>query len=480
MVHVVAYNAVSTLVQTLDRIPQHLWKNVAEVCVFDDHSPDQTHLIGHGYRAHRDLHNLHIFRNPENLGYGGNQKLGYRYAIDKGFDYVVLLHGDGQYAPEEMESLLKPLIDGEADAVFGSRMLDKGRARQGGMPLYKWVGNRILSNLQNELLGMNLSEFHSGYRAYRVSALESIPFEANSDDFHFDTQIIIQLMAGGHRIREVPIPTYYGDEICHVNGMKYAKDVMRSVFEFRRHRAGLVSLPEYSHVSLPRYEEKESPLSSHQKLVQRVRPGSKVLDVGCASGYLATQLKAKGCEVVGVDVMQNDAGADACDRYFVADLEQPWTPGEDGFDYIIFGDIIEHLRNIDIVDRCRGWLSPQGRVLASTGNVALWYIRLQLAIGRFDYTPRGILDETHVKLYTRKTFRELFTTLGYRVEHEDFTTIPFERLLDRVVAGTPVAKLTHLVEEAGYRLARLWPELMAYQIVLELTEARSRRSMPLP
>src|SRR5690606_9300123 len=147
-----------------------------------------------------------------------NQIRGYQYAIEKGYDIVALLHGDAQYAPEALPDLLKPLEAGEADAVFGSRMMEKGQALKGGMPLYKYVGNKILTTFENAMLGMSLSEFHSGYRLYSCKALKKVPFHRNTHDFHFDTQIIIQFHAAGLRIVEVPIPTYYGDEICGVNG----------------------------------------------------------------------------------------------------------------------------------------------------------------------------------------------------------------------------------------------------------------------
>ncbi len=148
-----------------------------------------------------------VLRNELNQGYGGNQKIGYTFAIERGFDVVVLLHGDGQYAPEEMPRLLEPLQEGRADAVFGSRMMTTFGALRGGMPLYKYVGNRLLTTVQNALLRTRLSEFHSGYRAYAVPALRRIRFPLNSNDFHFDTEIIIQLLNVGQRIVEVPIPT---------------------------------------------------------------------------------------------------------------------------------------------------------------------------------------------------------------------------------------------------------------------------------
>lgn len=468
MVHVVAYNAESTLAQVLDRIPAELRPHLGEVVVFDDASQDATFLVGQGYKATHDWPTLKIVRNPINRGYGGNQKLGYRYAIDHGFDVVVLLHGDGQYAPEAMPRLLQPVLDGEADAVFGSRMLNKRDALRGGMPLYKWVGNQILTRFENAALGMNLSEFHSGYRVYSVAALAKIPFEANSDDFHFDTQIIIQLKAGGFRIKEVPIPTYYGDEISRVNGLKYARDVVRSVLEFRQHEAGLADRPEYAHSPRARYADKRSPYSSHQRIVQAVKPGSRVLDVGCADGAIARALGERGCHVVGVDSRDAAAARAACDRFYVADLDGgDWQPEERGFDYILFADVLEHLRDPSILGRSRAWLAPRGRVIASTGNVALWFMRLSLLAGRFHYAPRGILDETHVRLYTRATFRALVERHGFRVVDEDVTVIPLEQLLARAEQARVVGAL----EQLEYSLARSWPELFAYQLILQAEAA---------
>ena len=174
---VVAYNAATTLASVLDRIPPSMRSRIEEVVVADDASPDSgsTYLVGLGYQTRGSDLPLTVVRREVNLGYGGNQKAGYRYAIDRGFDIIAMLHGDGQYAPEALPEILEPLIRGEADAVFGSRMMVPGAARRGGMPLYKYVGNKILSTTQNRLTGSQLSEWHSGYRAYSVKALASIP-----------------------------------------------------------------------------------------------------------------------------------------------------------------------------------------------------------------------------------------------------------------------------------------------------------------
>lgn len=219
---VVAYNAESTLHQVLQRVPTAIMDKVEEVFVFDDASQDGTFKVGEHISQSHSSGKISVFRNDENLMYGGNQRHGYEYAIVRGYDIVVLLHGDGQYAPEVMQDLLAPLESGEADMVMGSRMMIPGAARRGNMPLYKYIGNKILTRIQNFLIGTHLSEFHSGYRAYSVAALKTIPLSELTHNWHFDTQIILEFLKRNYRIREVPIPTYYGDEICRVNGIPYA------------------------------------------------------------------------------------------------------------------------------------------------------------------------------------------------------------------------------------------------------------------
>lgn len=238
---IVAYNAVNTLGATIGRIPPDVMERIEEIFVFDDHSSDKTYESVLEYKRTKGLKKLQIFRNEKNLRYGGNQKKGYRYAIDKGLDIVVLLHGDGQYAPEVMSDLLGPIERDEADLVIGSRMMRGQHALRGGMPLYKFLGNKILTFLENAILDMHLSEFHSGYRAYNCHALNQLPIERCSNSWHFDTDIIIQFAEKKFRIAEEPIPTYYGDEVCYVNGLAYAYRCLESVIKYRLHKAGLVN-----------------------------------------------------------------------------------------------------------------------------------------------------------------------------------------------------------------------------------------------
>ena len=230
LVFVVAYNAEKTIDWVLGRIPEHLNNDFnVEVLVIDDESKDTTFDVATNFaERNRQKFKFTVLYNEENQGYGGNQKLGYHYAVKNDFDLVVLIHGDGQYPPEEISSLAQPLLERGYDSSFGSRMMVPYDALRGGMPVYKYIGNRVLTCLQNFLLGSKFSEFHSGFRIYSVSALKDIPFDLNSDDFHFDTEIIIQLLFAGKKIAEIPIPTFYGEEVCHVNGMKYALDVIRA------------------------------------------------------------------------------------------------------------------------------------------------------------------------------------------------------------------------------------------------------------
>jgi glycosyltransferase involved in cell wall biosynthesis len=230
-IFVIAYNAESKLTSVLDRIPAPIVDKVEEIFVIDDCSPDSTYDVGQNYRNDRSgvaAAKLTVHRNPVNLMYGGNQKRGYEYAIKRGLDIVVLLHGDGQYAPEVMQRLLDPLENDQAEMVMGSRMMVPGAALRGNMPLYKYVGNKILTVTQNTLLGTRFTEFHSGYRAYSCHALRSVDLSKLTDSWHFDTQIILEFLKRQHRVLEVPIPTYYGDEICHVNGVPYAFECVKT------------------------------------------------------------------------------------------------------------------------------------------------------------------------------------------------------------------------------------------------------------
>jgi glycosyltransferase involved in cell wall biosynthesis len=228
------YNAAKTLPIVLDRIPTELKNKVSEIFVADDASYDNTHLIGVGYKKVKGARNLKIYHHDKNKGYGGNQKWAYEYCIKKGYDVVVMLHGDAQYAPEMIPKLLEPFEKNNADMVFGSRMT--GHPLKGGMPIIKFFGNKTLTWIENKILDLKLSEYHSGFRLYSCKALKQIPFNLCSNDFHFDTEIIIQMKLKNMQIREKPIPTFYGDEKCYVNRYKYAINILISLWQYLLHK----------------------------------------------------------------------------------------------------------------------------------------------------------------------------------------------------------------------------------------------------
>lgn len=462
LVFIVAYNAERTIQSVLSRIPDEMAAFDSHILIIDDSSNDRT--FEHACEYQSSGFPITVLVNPVNQGYGGNQKIGFHYAIENNYDFVVLLHGDGQYAPERMPGLLLPLDSGDADMVMGSRMMSRGGAVSGGMPLYKFVGNKILTFVQNLLLSTNLSEFHSGYRVYSVEALQRIPFERNTNDFHFDTEIIIQFLRAGLRIRELPIPTYYGDEICHVDGLKYAWNVVRESSLARAQDWGVLYQRKYDvrppDKLNPLYQAKWGFESPHTLAVERVSPGSRTMDIGCASGYLAHALRQKGCNITGVDQFPPDDRSEL-EQFIQFDLNAGGFPVDSGsFDFILLLDIIEHLRSpeafVDDLRASRTGTKP-GTVIASTGNIAFLFTRLMLAAGYFHYGSRGILDLTHTRLFTFATFRQLFEQAGYRIKEIRGVPAPFPLAL----GNTGLARLLVRLNAALIRISR---SLFSYQI----------------
>lgn len=469
---VVAYNAATTLVQTLERLPASFRTTVDHVLLSDDASQDDTYAVGEAYRAANEDLPLTVVRHAKNLGYGGNQKAGYAWAMAHGLDVVVLLHGDGQYAPEVIESLVHPITEGHADAVFGSRMMIHGGALKGGMPLYKYVGNRVLTTFQNALTGAHLSEWHSGYRAYRVEALRDLDLTSYSDNFDFDTEIILGLVGAHKRIAEVPIPTYYGDEICYVNGMAYARDVAKDVIAYRAARMG------FGHggttVDTTAYDLKPSPHSSHGRLLawlQHTPPGD-VLDVGCSDGRFGALARASGHRVHGVDLIKHDGVGERLDSFVEADLNigLPAEAGT-GYDRIVAADVLEHVVDpAALLTDIAGRLAPGGEVLVSVPNFGHWYPRGRTAIGRFDYDSRGPLDHGHVRFFTRRSFERLVASCGLRIVERGVVGVPVD-ILDRGGPGGALARAARAASAVERRAAHGWPTMFGYQLLYRLDRA---------
>jgi len=468
LVLIVAYEAEATIGQVIARIPAGLAALChVEILIIDDASTDRTFVSAlAACDAPAPAFARRVLANSRNQGYGGNQKIGYRYALANGFDFVALIHGDGQYAPELLPQLMQPLLEGSADAVMGSRMLIPGAARRGGMPLYKFIGNRVLTCLQNVLLRSRLSEFHSGYRLYSIAALGRIPFDLNSNGFHFDTEIIVQLLRAGQRIRELPIPTFYGDEISRVNGIAYAWQVTRISLSARIQEYGLFYDRKFD--CRPAGEEEDEPLrlayaSPHRLVLERIAPSSRVLIIGKALG-LAEELGRRACVVSGI-AAEPPAGIADLEQFYRHDIESgPLPVAFEEFDVVLLLDVIEHLRSPELfVDRlrqaCR--FAPETILLVSSANIGFFITRLMLLLGQFNYGKRGILDLTHTRLFTFTTLARLFHQGGFEVLAKRGVPAPFPAALGEGLTARFLLGVNRLLLHP----LRSW---FAYQIFLEL------------
>jgi glycosyltransferase involved in cell wall biosynthesis len=235
-----AYNAARTLQRTYDEVMAQ--QIVDEVIVVDDGSHDETVAIA------RTLPRTRVEIHPRNLGYGANQKTAYRLALGAGADIVIMVHPDYQYTPRLIPAMASLIGSGLYPCVLGSRILG-GHARRGGMPLWRYVGNRILTLIENVLLGSKLSEFHTGYRAFSRQLLERLPLERNSNDFVFDNQILAQILWAGDTIAEISCPTSYFEEASGISFQRsivYGAGCLWTGLSYRLAKWGLVSSPLFS------------------------------------------------------------------------------------------------------------------------------------------------------------------------------------------------------------------------------------------
>jgi 2-polyprenyl-3-methyl-5-hydroxy-6-metoxy-1,4-benzoquinol methylase len=490
LVFIVAYSTEQRVASVLADVLAEFWtseQHDVETLIIDDCSPNQS-VDRSRFTALQQKYNAIILPTSTSQGYGGNQKLGFHYAIENKFDIVVLLHGDGQYAPERLPDFVAAFADPTVDAVFGSRMMPPQAALTAGMPLYKFVGNRILTALQNWILKQRLSEFHSGYRAYRVEALRSLPLAFNSPDFDFDTDIAIQLIDTKRRIVELPIPTYSSREIRQVSGLKYAAQVLTTVLRSRLQRWAIFYHPKFDYVSDNRhYTLKLNQPSSHQWALDFcTKNAAAVLDLGCGPGNLDRLLREHGCYTMGIDKVEQDPGA--LDWFVRSDLDVELfdlsiLPREP--EVVLCLDILEHIKSPErfLLDLRQHLGAPvkSPRIIITTPNIAFISTRLSLLLGVFNYGKKGILDLTHTRLFTFATLRRMLTCLGYEILEVRGVPAPVQLVLGPGVIGRVATALNSI-------LVRLWRNLFAYQIFIVaralptvsnlLAHAQSERSVP--
>lgn len=480
-VFIVSYNAEKHIEKVLDRIPGWVADELAEIFIVDDSSSDSTVQKAVNVSWTRSHVPLRVFKTPYNQGYGGNQRLGYNYAISRGFDIVVLLHGDGQYAPEFMPEILAEYSGARhADAVYGSRFMNGWGALKNGMPLYKFIGNKVLTWGQNKIIGTAMSEMHSGYRSYRMSALKKIPFQSNSQGFDFDSDIIIQFAAANLVIREVPIPTFYGDEICHVNGFQYSWACVKGAVQYRLMQFEIFYNPKFDVPNRARkYTIKSSPNSLHHRIRQLpIEAGTELLDVGGGDGSAVGLSHAdRGVKLTVIDqhvVVEDEPGARASNhpnlRQVTADLEGEWHTMLSGqrFQTVFVLDLLEHMKSPERTARqIFSVMSPGGKLYASTGNISFWIIRGMHLLGHFNYGRRGILDLTHTRLFTVSSFERLLKNAGFTVERVSCFGPPIADLL----GGNSRTLL--IIDWVSSVLARFWKRLFGYQILIVATRPDS-------
>jgi SAM-dependent methyltransferase len=425
---VVAYNAASTLAKVLDRIPPEFIPRITKILICDNASEDQTYLVG----------------------------LGYKQVDGRKLPLEVLLHADGQYAPEMLPDIVAPLDRGEADAVFGSRMMNPGGARKGGMPIYKVIGNRVLSTVENRLAGTNLSEWHSGYRAYSVSALRDVPFQHNTNEYDFDTEIIIQFHEAGKRIVEIPIPTYYGDEISYVNGPRYAKDIVKDVLRYRAHKMGLGRGDTAFATSL--HEPKAGTDTANGRMLAWLsgREPARILIIGVEPEVLVTQLRQCGHDVVALVEAADDGGSS--DPGIVTSELDAGVPANLGeFNVVIAVDALGRVRKADaLLAGVARVLRPGGRLLVSVSNFGHWYPRSRVVAGKWSYDTRGLLDAAQLRFFNRSEAEALFAATGFEIRRDEAVGLPLD---------TDQSKLLSVLDGVGLVVR---PTLFAYQFLFEL------------
>ncbi len=467
LVFIPAYNAENSITSVLDRIPQELAQHhEVHVLVSDDASRDRTfdaakrHLAGFWCPGE-------VIRNNPNQGYGGNQKVGYRHAMNRGFDVVAMVHGDGQYAPECLPALLAPFERANPpDAVFGSRMMHQKDALKGGMPFYKFLANKFLTRLQNKTLGTNLTEFHSGYRLYRVEALRKLPLELNSQGFDFDTEIIIQVVYSGGTIEELPIPTHYGDEVCHVNGVDYALKILRASLKARLVSMGIFHDPKFAFPETERAAAVDplSFASTSRTLFDMVPAKSRILDLGHSGKSLVDALETrKGCSFLqprtSLARMRGQSGKSGNFKEPTSIDAASW----DEVDVVLAQDLLGRADNPEEALRAlRGRLCarPEVRVLFTCANTGFFITRLMLLAGQFNYSRRGILALHHKRLYTKSSFARALRYGGFETRAMAVVPPPWQMAL----GDTRMARLLFALTKP---LARLLPGLFGWEFIFD-------------
>jgi len=444
--------------RTVSRMPQELDPWLDEIVVMLD-GPASRGLPASGELVGARPLTLRLHRPPRDSGFGAARKAAFEYALLRGFDHAIFMRGDGSQPPEKLPELVCAALDDPR------RLLLATRRAQSHAPTPRALAHRASTVVQNRTLGLSLTDYHASFRIYPMEAMKRIPVQLNSNDSTFDVEVMLQFRALGVAIAELPIlPGTRGDG-GGSDQLAHSFAACLRAFGYRLHQVHATRDGRYIVDHDVQYTLKLSNTSSHMQIVSAISPDTSVLDLGCSQGLLARPLKEKKVEVTGVDVSAGDRLASELTGYYQRDLEEPLDiPEERVFDYVVCADVIEHVQNrAQLLRGARRYLKPEGRLIISTPNIALWFYRLSLLAGRFEYGPRGVLDETHVHLFTGATFRREVERAGFHVLRERVTALPFEVVFE----STGRSRFVRGLASTYHTLARLWPSMFAYQFVLE-------------
>jgi SAM-dependent methyltransferase len=402
---------------------------------------------------------------PRAMPPGQRRKLVFDYAVRTEKTILLTLPPAGLDDPRHMFDLLAPILRNQADLVIGHDPMNLWRRRIRGL------AGRVASWGYNKLLGAVHHDVRSTCRAMRVDAVRCMPFGDNADGARFDVELLIQFFVRGLRVAEVRAPHDLSPrERAERPRMR---DVIASAAHCMMHQRGFLFHPRFDTDQSP-YRYRADRYSTHRRVVDRIPAGSRVLDLGCGAGYVAAALRGKGCYVAGVDARDSSEARSNTNEFHVLDLNQLGRAAPrlelDRFDVVIALDVIEHLDGAErFLAAIRAHVREDCRVILSTANVAYWSMRLSLMLGRFNYGKRGILDVTHTRLFTPRTFDHVCRAAGYDTNGRIGVPPP----VTDVIRGSIGDALTgmHAV------LSGWMPALFGFQFIAEMTPRPTIRGL---
>lgn len=419
---------------------------------FKDNKPKNT-----SSKIQKVASDIEVTRHSLNLGHGGDQKVVFRSIANIDSGVLVVINGECQFSLETISEIAQPIIRGEADVVLGS------------LRRYKRDLKQFSTYVNNFLSGVKFENWHSGYRAYSISSLNSINFVESPAGLSFDTDVLLQLNSAGFRISKVASDSKTDSEMSQNLGFIA---IIQSLATVIRHRLKIMGFAP-SNVMPASYRFKFNEYSSHSKLREVLQniPQSRVLDLGCADGQLSEVAALLGHKVTAVDIESRPTISRQIE-FFQHDLENDLPTNLTGkFDVVLCADILEHLRKPDILlFKLLPRLSNHGMILVSIPNFGHWYPRIRTLLGRFDYDARGILDQTHMRFFTRRSFSKMATKAGYRVKRLSVTGTPFEVMLrEAPKRNFSWSFLISTLSNIDRIFCKVRPTLFAYQFIFELT-----------